>query len=1576
MSLSRVPRPRGLLRRGSGWSVLAFLLTLCGGLVSPEQLHAQEPEGQRDDRPAFSLSSGEIFTTTAAPYVHLTFERLSSLDFRVYRVDDPFAFFAGLKDPHTMGSESYVMPTEPTWLERLSTWKAHRRADLQSFLRRQTSREYRATRRATQDRAIVQRRVQLGLQTFAQVPLLNDRQIVASWREMLPRLADADSRRIPIDVTRPGIYLVEAVNGTQLAYTIVMVSDVALVTKVAPGTMLTYLVDRLKGQPVAGCEVAALADQQRIGTARTDARGVATMTIADLTADDIISVARCGDQMVASTPSTYPLTSTPPRELVAHVFTDRPVYRPGHVVHAKAVLRWRTGAALERFDQPQVEISIADGSGRVLLRERRDVDAFGAVDAQLTLPVSAALGYYRVRVATGEQEAVGGFEVQEYRKPEYEVSVTPATRLARQGQTVEVTVNARYYFGQPVKGAAVKLVVQTGPYYSPLRWVDSSSEDEDGDGGYFYGGEEQETLTATLDAQGQARLKVTLPESDTKADMQVRFEARVTDASDFEASGSSVVVATWGDFLLATRPNPSVAKPGTPIGLRLRAVDYRGGGVAGVPVTVELVRSEWDFDAQEQKRDVLVTATVRTDADGRASWQTPAPATGGSFLLVARAMSGNREVTDDSFVWVPGASDETYEQSSESIELITDKGTYAVGDTARVAVRGPAPTTPVLLTKEARTLTWYDVRQPTADGVFDVPVTGDDLGDTWVHLLYVKDDKVFYAEKKLKVPASAQALTVEITADKAIYRPGEPGVYTVRTLDAAGTPVPAQVTVGVVDEALYGVRKDVTDDPLRVFYRTDYSRVSTDYSRQYYFMGYSGTLRMQLAQRRRPMSLADFKGDTPERPQVRKLFPDAIYWNPALVTGADGTATVSVAYPDSLTTWRLTARAVTTDTRVGMALARTITTRDLLLRVVPPRFLTERDVVRVPAIVHNYQEGGGQPVAVSMTATGLQAVSSGEQTITVPTGGEARTEWGFTATAPGSATLTGVAKGATASDAMELTIPVRPFGARRDVGVSGSVAAGQSRTIDLTIPDASNPQARSVVVSLMPSMAGSLLGALDELVNYPYGCTEQTVSSFVPNLLVMRTLDQLKLAPTERMSMLDRVSKQGLDRLVRLQHDNGAWGWWATDDDHPFMTAYAVYGLLEARASDVQVPYEALRKGVTALALQLAETPTMVPEMRAYGAYVLARAKAADMTPSEGGVDLARLLDELWGRRSDISPYGQAWLALALHASQDQRAGEVVGMLAGRAQTKGDLAWWSSEGDPLLGDWGDASADATAAAVQAFVQVRPQDPLVEPAVRWLLANRRSGYMWNSTKQTAMVLYGLLGAMKARQEQPAAVTATISVGGQSQQVSFTPADWTRAFPAVVTLPAGAGTTPVTLTTSGGPVYWTASARYFDTSAGLERGGTRKLAVSRKYFLLAPIRRDNRVVYEERPYAGTAMPGDVILVRLVVAGANDWRYLMIEDPIPAGTEAVSRPDTLELARPPAWTFGSHREYRDDRVALFLDGLDEGRAEFAYLLRVTTPGQFRAMPAQVTPMYVPGVYASSGVQTLDVPSQEPPR
>ena len=121
-------------------------------------------------------------------------------------------------------------------------------------------------------------------------------------------------------------------------------------------------------------------------------------------------------------------------------------------------------------------------------------------------------------------------------------------------------------------------------------------------------------------------------------------------------------------------------------------------------------------------------------------------------------------------------------------------------------------------------------------------------------------------------------------------KPRQTGRFLLTVTDAAGAPVKAQLSVGVIDEAVYGVQPDDTPDALRFFHRLSYSRVSTDFSRDYSFVGYAGTQQLLLTQRRAPLTLADFKADKPTRPQVRKNFPDAIFWAPTVTTDAAGKA--------------------------------------------------------------------------------------------------------------------------------------------------------------------------------------------------------------------------------------------------------------------------------------------------------------------------------------------------------------------------------------------------------------------------------------------------------------------------------------------------------------------------------------------------------------------------------------------------------------------------------------------------------------------------------------------------------------
>jgi len=1555
------------------------LLSLIALLACALAAEAQEPATAENAGPAFSLSTSETFTTRDAPHFFLTFRRVEHLDVRVYRVRDPFRFFAGLSDPHQFGTDAPMeVPQEQSWIERLTSWKRAQRARIRNVLRAQVSPRYRAARRVTDDRASAAQRVQLDVSTFAQVPLLNPDQLVTSWRELLPNYRDTEFRRIPLPVDRAGLYLVEATHDRLRAYTVVVVSDVGLVTKISPGELLLFAADRFTGEPQAGCQVQAMVRREAIASGTTEPDGTWRASLpGDI--DQILGLAQCGEAIAVTDPGAYALRAQP-RELVGYLYTDKSIYRPGQTLHMKGILRWREQDALRPFDGTTVEVVASDPNDKVLVRRQLPVDAFGAVALSFPIPAAGALGSYTLRVQSGEQQALGAFEVQEYRKPEFEVTVTPVTRMIVQGQSARVTVQARYYFGQPVANGRVQWVLSQQPYFSPLRWDEGAEEG----GAYWYGGDQTAQGEARLDESGRAELVIPVPPGESARDITARIEARVTDASAREVSGSTQVLATWGRFLIAGRANRSIVKAGDRVDLELRATDYAGQPQARVPIAIELDRLTYpEVGYGEPTATRLSTSSATTGEDGRATAAVTLPAgVTGPFRLTIATEDGGRRITDQLWLVVPGPQSSLDDESRDRfVEIIADRKTYAPGDTARLLLRGDTVIGAVLATKEGQHVAWHRVLRLTASDAIEIPITEGDVGDVYANLVYMRDGRLYRAERRLSVPAAAQTLQIAITAEQAVSRPQEPGRFTVQVTDHTGAPVRAQVSLAVIDEAVFGVRPDSTPDPVRYFYRRDYSRVSTSFSREYFFTGFSGVERLQLtARRRRPMTLADFKGDRPSQPTVRKEFPDAIYWVPDIVTDATGRAQVAVRYPDALTTWRLTARAVTTDTRVGSSVARTTVTKDLIVRVVPPRFLTEGDALVLPAIVHNYRPDA-RTASVSVTASGLEATSDRSRVtgIGLASGGEARHVFSFVARTPGTATVTADAETETDRDAVEVSLPVQPFGVRRTATAAGSVIGAGDAAAELVVPASANPAGRRITVSVAPSLAGSMLGALEYLTGYPYGCTEQTVSSFIPNVLVTRALTALQLAPTERMGALDRQISSGLRRLGDMQHDDGGWGWWKSDGNHPFMSAYALWAMDEARRTGARVDTYRLDTGARALARMYVTYPRALPDLKVYMAYVLKRAmpESTDiMSWAESGAvtySHAAALSDAWAARDRMSALGQAQLVALLDEHGDARASQAARELLARVQTKGDLSWWAADSDALLFDAADTSVEATAFAVQALARRTDTHAVLERAVRWLLINRHGSH-WGTTKRTAMALYGLLAFMQARNERATAGGGVdVFVNGTlAGRHTFSASDMVAADPMQFEVDAQTGANTVRLVTrEGGSVYWSAAATFFDARAAEGRIGSRQLAVTRAYRRLVPVTVNSRIVYREQAFDGTAAPGDVLLVRLTVAGSTDWRYLSVEDPLPAGVESVRDQWAYPLERPDsvAWWWGSQVEYRDNRTVFFQQDFERGRYEYVYLVKVTTEGAFRMAPTQVSPMYLPQVSASSAPMTLTV-------
>jgi uncharacterized protein YfaS (alpha-2-macroglobulin family) len=1358
------------------------------------------------------------------------------------------------------------------------------------------------------------------------------------------------------------VYLVEAVRKEMRAYTILMVSDLAMITKTGRGRIVNYVMDRTTGEPVAGADVAAFTRGGKSISAKTNADGLAEIAIADLGSDkkrpeDVRVLVRHEKGVAANVLAEYAFSVQEDR-LMGYVYTDRPVYRPGHTVRFKAVLRLRTPDGFEVPAGKNVSVQIEGPDGQPAYQKQLTSSANGTVKDEFTLPAGAALGYYFVQVKYGDDFAGGNFEVEEYKKPEYEVRVGLSKSRVLQGESTTATVDSRYYFGEPVTNAAVKYSIYRDRYWFPLWYdyddqLDAPSDDDSS-------GEEIAQGEGKLDADGKLAIPVPTQVSDHKYDYRYRIEARVTDPARREISGSGYLVGTYGSFLVQVTPDRYVYPPNGRASLTLKARDYDNNPIR-TAVRVELLKFDW---RAPDRNDIRGSVDGAVGADGSGRVELAIPPEGGQFRVRVSAKTPEGRVVESySYLWVTGAArGEEYNDPSRSVQIIPDQKTYRVGDTAKIMIATGQPNVPVLVSVEGRDLKSHRVMRSADSSVqLEIPITDKDEPGVYVSAQFVRNNTLYQGSKYIRIPAEDHKLNVAVTTDKPQYKPGETATYQVQVTGVDGKPVPrAEFSLGVVDEAIYAIRADNTPDISRFFFGNEYNSVYTESSLSYYFSGEAGKRRMQLAALRAPTKLAQLKPERLALPKVRKAFPDTAFWVADVVTDGAGRAQAKVQFPDSLTTWRATTRAVTPDTKVGAAVVKNIVRKNLILRLAAPRFFVQGDEVVISAVVHNYLSAD-KNVQISLEAKGLDVLEGAGKTVAIPARGETRLDWRVRASAAGSARITGRALTDEESDALELEIPVNIPGVKLTEAKGGSLAAGESASFDLTFPARVQPGSRRLAIRVSPSIAGALFGAAEYLTSFPYGCVEQTMSSFLPNIIVRQAVRDLGVKTELDEAGLQQKIREGLDRLYSYQHEDGGWGWWETDDSHVFMTAYVTAGLKQAAASGINVRQDAISRGAAWVKQAFENDPRIAADLRAYMIYA--------MGPD---ADAAKI-ESVYAQRDRMSAYGQALLGLALEERKDARAAEIAALLEKGAQQDRDQAWWPSSRDEMLDFSTDATPEATAFAVRFLSHQRKGSPLLPKAALWLMNHRNEGYWWSSTKQTAMVIYGLIDYLKSTGELNGNLTATMLVNGRVALQQKMDQALSAGAPELVLDESKlqAGTNSIQVQMSGqGRLYYSVREEYFSADEKSQRTGNISLNLLRDYFKLVPVRTGERIQYDAVPLNGPVAPGDVLAVRLVVTG-KDWKYLLVEDPIPSGTEFIERDDLYQMRnQPPWWRYWfTRREFHDDRMAIFQREFVQGQSDFFYLLKVVNPGDFQVSPARAQPMYQPDVLATSDSRRLEV-------
>ena len=373
----------------------------------------------------------------------------------------------------------------------------------------------------------------------------------------------------------------------------------------------------------------------------------------------------------------------------------------------------------------------------------------------------------------------------------------------------------------------------------------------------------------------------------------------------------------------------------------------------------------------------------------------------------------------------------------------------------------------------------------------------------------------------------------------------------------------------------------------------------------------------------------------------------------------------------------------------------------------------------------------------------------------------------------------------------------------------------------------------------------------------------------------------------------------------------------------------------------------------------------MPADLRAYVVYALASNSVAK--PEE--------LQAAWNARGSMTAQGLSMAGLAFEATGDAaKVQEVASSVESLAKVNDREAYWSSAYDYFMEFAIDDGAETTAYAVRLLSTAKPQSPLLAKAVFWLATHRNGGYFWDSTKQTAMVVFGLTEYLKASRELNANFHADVYVNGkQVASRQFTAADSLNPAQQVIHLNASqlqSGPNEIRIHKSGeGRLYWSANGSFYSSDKHLVQNNSFSLNITRDYFRLNPEQTSGKIVYHLDPLQGDVHVGDILAVRVTVSG-SEWRYLMMEDPIPAGAEFIQRDDLYELKQRPDWwqSWFTRREFHDDRAAIF-QTYSTGTHVYTYLLKIVNPGRFQVSPAMVQPMYQPSVQATSDATILEV-------